>query len=160
LKKIALAQIAIALSVLLASCGSIVVQGYEGAARPESETALVRVLTQSELTRGSMVWLRPAFSAQIVSVDSSRGDRISTPARVLRLLPGETCLGIEASFTSGSIEHDICFEPLANHSYELEMGFRVETGIDDVVYRASNLHALFIRDVATGEIVSYSDIPP
>ncbi len=106
------------------------------------------------------MWAGPAFSVHIVSVDSPRGDPISIPSRVLRLLPRETCLGVEASFTSGSIEHEICFEPLAEHSYELEIGYRVETGDDGVEYRATDLYALFIRDVATREIVSYADIPP
>ena len=107
-----------------------------------------------------MVWVRPAYSIRFVSVDSPRGEPVPISARVLRLLPRETCLEVEASFTGGSLEHDICFEPLANHSYELEMGFRVRTGDDGVEYRSSDLYALFIRDVATREIISYSDIPP
>ena len=95
-----------AICVVLTSCANTVTQGYEGSARSDDETALVRTRARSTL---------------IISVDSPRGDPISIRTRVLRLLPRETCLGIEIGLLPGGvIERELCFEPTVNRSYDIE----------------------------------------
>ena len=103
-----------------------------------------------------MVCLRPAYSIRVVSIDSPRGEPVTISTRILRLLPRETCLEVEASFSGGSLEEEICFEPLAEHSYELTIGRREET---DIAQDRFFYYGLIIRDTATARIVAYTGAP-
>ncbi len=126
----------------LSGCASTTLQGYEGLARPDSETALVRVSGYGPSTR-------------IVSVDSPRGDSIPIRTRTLRLLPRETCLGIEVWSVSELFE--LCFEPSADRTYEVRMINR-PISYELAPELRSDVYTLHIRDAATREILSYVEI--
>ena len=109
--------------LVLASCASTTLQGYEGRARPNDETALIT-------TR------RAGFrhlSVDIVSIQLPHGT-LPTKTRRARVLPGETCIAVQALTTSlDSAAAYLCFEADAGKTYELRvpapdgevMGFRL-----------------------------------
>ena len=134
----------------LVSCASTTLQGYEGPPRPDSETALVRTIGAGG---GSALFMR------IVSVDTPRGEPIPVRTRSIRLLPRETCLGVQGRRGSNGPVVNVCFEPYANHHYELRTArgaFASDLGLEP---SESDGPRLFLRDLTTREIVADIRIP-
>ena len=84
----------------------------------------------------------------IVSVDTPRGEAIPVRTRSIRLTPRETCLGVQGRRGSRAPGVTVCFEPYANHHYELR---RARGGSDGP--------RLILRDLTTREIVAVVRIP-
>jgi hypothetical protein len=98
----------------LASCANTVLQGYEGPARPDNETILVRAARNG----GD----RLSANIQIVSVDTPRGEKLPVSTRSVRLLPGETCIGILAtSSTMDQESAELCFFGESGDEYEIRV---------------------------------------
>ena len=146
MKQVILAAVA---STALAGCASITLQGYEGLARPDNETAVVRATGWGRRTSKSILF---------VSVDSPRGDPIPIQARAIRLLPRETCIRIELTSISGLKERELCFEPYAGRSYEVRL-IRVPVSYVLDPDELSDVYTLLLRDVASRELLSYVEIP-
>jgi hypothetical protein len=126
-----------------------VTQGYEGAASPDSDTAVVRATGWGSRTSRSILF---------VSVDSPRGDPIPIETRAIRLLPRETCLGIEIRRNTGVDELELCFEPLAGENYEIRriwVPLSYQLGPNEL----SEVSTLLIRDVSTRERLSFVEFP-
>jgi len=116
---------------VLASCASTALQGYEGLARPDDETALISTRRPSRSARS------PVSSADIVSIQLPHGT-LPTDTRLARVLPGETCILFEAlvrreDFVDSASAY-LCFEADAGTTYALRVsapdgeivGFRLE----------------------------------
>lgn len=98
----------------LMSCASRALQGYPGAPRPDSRTALVEV---ERATRSPL-----AANLQITSIDAPRGEVIPVTASSVRLLPGEVCVGVLAtSSTLGQESAELCFDTFAGSTYEIRV---------------------------------------
>ncbi len=100
---------------VLASCASTALQGYEGPARPKNETALIstRLATRRARSRVS--------SADIVSVQLPH-TTLPTNNRRVRVLPGETCIAVQALTTSlDSASAYLCFVADAGKTYALRV---------------------------------------
>ncbi len=134
----------------LASCASTTLQGYEGPPRPDSETAFVR-------TRGAggsrAVYLR------IVSVDTPRGEPIPVRTRSIRLTPRETCLGVQGGRGTNNLVVYVCFEPDANHHYELRRARGAFASDLEPEPSETDGPRLLLRDLTTREIVTVVRIP-
>ena len=129
----------------LVSCASTTLQGYEGPPRPDSETALVRTIGAGG---GSALFMR------IVSVDTPRGEPIPVRARAIRLLPRETCLGVQGRRGSNGPVVNVCFEPYANHHYELRRARGASASDLGLELPESDGPRLLLRDLTTREIVA------
>ncbi len=134
----------------LASCASTTLQGYEGPPRPDSETALVR-------TRGAGGG-RDLFM-RIVSVDTPRGVPIPVRTRSIRLTPRETCLGVQGPRGSNGLVMNVCFEPYANHHYELRRARGAFASDLELEPPESDRPRLLLSDLTTREIVVVVWIP-
>ena len=134
----------------LASCASTTLQGYDGPPRPDTETALVR-------TRGAGGGR--ALFMRIVSVDTPRGEVIPVRTRSIRLTPRETCLGVQGRRGADGPVVNVCFEPYANHHYELRRA-RGEFASDiEPEPSITDGPRLLLRDLTTREIVTVVRIP-
>jgi hypothetical protein len=114
----------------------------KGHPRPDSGTALVRTIGAGG---GSALFMR------IVSVDTPRGEPIPVRTRAIRLIPRETCLGVQGRRGS---RVTVCFEPYANHYYELRRArgaFASDPGQEPP---ESDGPRLLLRDLTTREIVT------
>ena len=138
----------------LPACGTTSWQGYAGVARPDNQTALVRIEQSGD---------RLAATTQILSIDSPRGDIIPVNTRSVRLLPGEVCVGVLATTsTMDQASAELCFDALADNVYEIRA---LVAGIEqDLVDSASvrrtvqrgpfRVTGLFMVDVSSSEIVA------
>ena len=134
----------------VASCASTTLQGYEGPPRPDSETAFVR-------TRGAGGGR--GLGMLIVSVDTPLGEPIPVRTRAIRLTPRETCLGVQGRRGSDGPIVIVCFEPDANHHYELRRA-RGEFASDlEPEPSITDGPRLLLRDLTTNEIVTVVRIP-
>ncbi len=98
--------------LVLTSCVGAPLQGYEGAVRPDDETALVT------LPRARQHWR--VSSAQIVWVEWPDGTLAEETNRV-RVLPGETCITVRATIRN-SLEFysaKLCLEAEAGKTYAI-----------------------------------------
>jgi hypothetical protein len=138
---------AILSGLALASCASTTLRGYEGPPRPDSETALVR-------TRGTGGGR--ALYMRIVSFDTPRGEPIPVRTRSIRLTPRETCLGVQGR--RGPVVN-VCFEPDANHHYELRRARGAFASDIEPEPPESGGPRLLLRDLTTREIVTVVMIP-
>ncbi len=137
---------ATAFYLVLAGCA---VQGYEGAALPDSETAFVTANSNADLWIGIGV----------------PGTRISHD---LRLLPGYRCVNVEASTGNASYygglgrvgrEFELCFEANAGKTYEVKGLLSC-----DVLERrggcrpgSSRIQTARIEDAETGEVLDVKE---
>ena len=98
--------------LILASCAGTTLQGYEGPARPDDETALIS-------TRPA---LRRNIVAEIVSIQLPHGT-LPTKTTRARVLPGETCILVNALLRrdefANSASAYLCFEADAGTAYQL-----------------------------------------
>ena len=142
MKQVTLAALAI---TALASCVSTTLQGYEGLARPDDETALVTVERPTN-NRGDA-------TIRIVSVDTPLGEPISVAARAVRLLPRETCLGVRAYSSSvASMTVELCFEPSPGRRYQV----RASTTAPESPMAVFDVHGLFLIDRGSQEVVAHT----
>jgi len=145
-------------SASLASCANAVLHGYEGPARPDNETMLVRAARNS----GD----RLSANIQIVSVDTPRGEQIPVSTRSVRLLPGETCIGILAtSSTMDQESAELCFFGEPGDEYEIRV---LVTGVEQdltdsaggrrpVLGGPFRVDRIWIVDRATSAIIAISN---
>ena len=140
-------------SLALVSCASTTLQGYEGPARPDSQTALLSVESQSRN--------QSSAALRIVSIDTPRGEPIPITARRVRLLARETCIEVRASSSSGAfLLSDLCFEPYAGSRYELRAstsGAAALPGIgplDEFEQGPFDVIRVVLIDLSTREIVA------
>jgi hypothetical protein len=134
--------------LVVASCASTALQGYEGQPLPDSETALVS-------TKG-----RGVFNfTRIVSVDTPLGEPIPVRTLSIRLAPRETCLGVQGGRATNHLVVNVCFEPYAGHQYELRRQ-RGPYVIDRALYPPEGRGPiLLLRDLTTSEIVAAVRVP-
>jgi len=124
----------------LASCASNDLKGYEGAALPDEETALI--LGQPRRARG-------VRRAEITSVQLPHGTMAVETTRA-RVLPGDTC--ITARVLSERYEFALaymCFEAEADETYEIAVG----TWVTDF-YNETRIDSIRIIDLSTRESVT------
>ncbi len=145
-------------SLVLASCASTVLQGYEGPARPNDETALISTRRASTQTLGTYLG-----NANIVSVQSPHGT-LPTNSRSARVLPGETCIGVRAgSSTVASMTAELCFEAYAGSTYEIRvLSAGTQQDLEDsaggqraVQNASSTVTRIWMVDAATSEVVAF-----
>ncbi len=106
----------VTISFVLTSCASTVLQGYQGPARPDDETALITTRRASTQTVASRVG-----RADIVSIDIP-GGILSTSTRSARVLPGERCIGVRARSTSvASTTAELCFWAYSGSVYDIRV---------------------------------------
>ncbi len=97
----------------LMGCSSSAVQGYDGPALSRDETALIRMRRPNRMRR--------VRSAEIVAIDTPVG-AISVDTQAATLLPGETCIAVEARTISlHSASGYLCFDVRAGSSYEIQI---------------------------------------
>jgi hypothetical protein len=98
----------------LVSCANSTLQGYDGPPRPDDETFLVRAARNTAD--------RLSANIEITSYDSLRGDLIPVSTRSVRLLEGDSCLGILAtSSTMDQESAELCFYGEAGEEYEIRV---------------------------------------
>jgi len=138
-------MILIAMCSSLMSCAGTALQGYEGAARPDDETALIVVPRPRQM--------RGVRRAEITSLQLPHGT-MAVETRRARVLPGETCIAVQAlSNSSESSSGYLCFEAEAGESYELRVGTAV-TYSDGQGYRKSRIESFFLLNRYTREYVA------
>ncbi len=100
----------IIVSFVLVACAAV--QGYEGAALPDSETALITTSTRGD---GNGFGYRSYFTA--VDVDAPLED-----VTKVRVLPGRRCVTLRIPLQGGPnrrpIDSILCFEAGAGRTYE------------------------------------------
>ncbi len=97
--------------LVLASCASTALQGYEGSARPNDATAVISTRRLGPYQRFK--------SAYIVSIQLPHGT-MPTYTKRARVLPGEMCIVIRVlTWSEESISTNMCFEADAGKTYEL-----------------------------------------
>ncbi len=107
-------SVVVAAITTLAGCASAALQGYEGADRPNDETALIEVERPQRM--------RGVQRVEIVSL-SLRHGIMEVEATRVRVLPEETCLAAHALSDSGdSAQAYLCFEPEVGETYVLSVG--------------------------------------
>ena len=147
----------------ITSCTTAAFKGYEGAVRPDSDTALIRVQKISND--------RTAARIRIRSFDTARGDVVPVRVDRLRVLPRRTC--VEAAATSSTLDRyaaELCFEPTEGRNYEIRALTRgspqppqlVSTGYDIPIQVNAesgpfNVTTLFIVDMTTHDVVAYAE---
>ena len=133
--------------LVVASCASAPLQGYEGQPLPDSETALV-----SSKGRG-------AHFKRIVSVDTPLGESIPVRTLSIRLAPRETCLGVQGGRATNHLVVNGCFEAYADHQYELRRArgpYVIDRALNPPEGRGP---ILLLRDLTTSEIVAAVRVP-
>ncbi len=149
------AALGLVVTLALMSCASRSLQGYPGAPRPDSRTALVEV---ERTTRSSL-----AANVQITSIDAPRGEVIPVTARSVRLLPGEVCVGVLATGSTLSQQSaELCFDTFAGSIYEIrvlvegtERDFEDDLGGRRAVQGPPfSITRIWIVDAATLEVVA------
>ena len=131
----------------LMSCASRTLQGYEGAALLDDETALI-VVQMPERMRG-------VRRAEITSVQLPHGT-MAVETRRARVLPGDTCIAVHAlSDSLESSSGSLCFEAEAGESYELRVR-TVPTDSDREGYRAFRIDSFRLINRDTREYVAIS----
>ena len=101
-----------AAALALTACASTTLQGYAGPVLPDGETALVSV----QRTSGD----RMAATLRITAVEALRQEPTSVTATSIRVLPGDTCLGVRArTSTLHTFSPELCFEAYAGTRYEI-----------------------------------------
>jgi len=126
----------------LASCASTALQGYEGVARTDEETARIVVR-------------RGRVRAEIISLQLPHGTMAVETTNV-RVLPGENCIAVRAwpRFSeSESSSAYMCFEAEAGETYELRVG-TVLTYSDDAGYTEFGIDSFRLVNRFTREYVA------
>jgi len=124
----------------LASCASTALQGYEGVARTDEETARIVVR-------------RGRVRAEIISLQLPHGTMAVETTNV-RVLPGENCIAVRARsrFSESSAAY-MCFEAEAGETYELHVG-TVLTYSDDAGYTEFRIDSFRLVNRYTREYVA------
>ncbi len=150
------AALGLVVTLALMSCAGGPLQGYPGAPRPDSETALVGVerTTQSH----------PA-NVQITSIDAPRSEVIPVTARSVRLLPREVCLGVLATTSTMNREAaELCFDARPGSRYEIRaLVAGIERDLEDATAGLPRqaergpfrITRIWIVDVATSQTVAF-----
>ena len=95
------------------SCSTSAVQGYDGPTLSDDETALIKMRRPNRMRR--------VRSAEIVAIDTRVG-AISVDTQAARLLPGETCVSVQArTITLHPASGYLCFNARAGNSYEIQI---------------------------------------
>ncbi len=104
---------------VLVSCVSAPLQGYDGAVRPDDETALV-VLSPARATHARV------RNTPIISIERPDGTVFTETNRV-RVLPGPTCIAVRAMTVRSLDSYSalLCVEAEAGKTYDV----RVETAV-------------------------------
>ena len=125
----------------LASCASTALQGYEGVARTDEETARI------------VVRRRGRVRAEIISLQLPHGTMAVETTNV-RVLPGENCIAVRARsrFSESSAAY-MCFEAEAGETYELRVG-TVLTYSDDAGYTEFGIDSFRLVNRFTREYVA------
>ncbi len=138
----------ITVSFVLAACTAV--QGYEGAALSNSETALI--------TAKSDQGLRISVGVPAPGTGTTHN---------LRILPGYSCVNVEArrmgrpaptapgggaNLASGSLEQfELCFEANAGRTYEVKV-------LQQIRGREGSIVAARIEDAETGEVLDAKEV--
>lgn len=143
--------------LVLGSCATTVLQGYEGPARPDAETALIYTKRASTQTVGTRLG-----SVNIVSIRLPHGI-LTTNSRSARVLPGERCIEVQARSSSVSpVTAELCFWAYAGSIYEIRVlvaGMEreleyAEDGWLIVESGPSTVTRIWMVDAATSEVVA------
>jgi len=138
--------------LVLASCASTALQGYEGRARPNDETALITT------RRAGYRHL----SVDIVSIQLPHGT-LPTKTRRARVLPGERCIEVRARSTAVvSMTAELCFWAYSGSIYEirvsvagrereLELGEGEQRPVESI---PTTVTRIWMVDAATSEVVA------
>jgi len=103
---------------------------------------------------------------QIVSIDTPRGDVVPVNTRSVRLLPGESCIGVRAtSSTMDQKTAELCFYGDSGQDYEIRVRVTgVEHDLEDsqggrrpVLRGPFRIERIWIVDDATSAVVALSD---
>ena len=142
----------------MASCAGTVLQGYEGSARPDDETALITTRRASTQSVGSRLG-----RANIVSIELPHGT-MPTNTRSARVLPGERCIGVRVSSISvAATTAELCFWAYAGSIYEIRVSIAgtqrelVESSQSDrraVESTSSAITRIWMEDAPTSEVVA------
>ena len=128
----------IIVSFVLVACAAV--QGYEGAALPDSETALITTSTRGDRDG----WV---YQSYFIAVDMDAP--VENVARV-RVLPGRRCVTLrmppQDGFGNRPTDSILCFEAIAGRIYE--------TRID----RSQRPTPSWLVDLETGETVAEGNL--
>ncbi len=137
---------AIVIGAVLAACA---VQGYEGPALPDSETALVQTIQNGELLGSSeKLQVRGGFVLTAVEGRDLKG------VSQARVLPGRRCISLLVWTPGDRVESVLCFSAVAGRAYEARFLTPRGRGFQGEIL------AVWLVDLENGETVASGVLRP